>query len=89
MLRTNKDSINFSFKTRQRTYESALSFLSFRHVKAFHILPQTAVERMACHGSGIAEDDKLHAGTGDCYVHATQITQESNVAIVVSSHKRY
>ena len=40
---------------------------------------------MACHGGGIAEDDEFHAGTGDGHVHASEVTQETDLSFVVGT----
>ena len=37
------------------------------------VFVESAVEGVAGHGLGVAEDDELHAGAGDGYVHAAQI----------------
>ena len=43
------------------------------------------VERMACHGGGIAEDDEFHAGAGDGHVHATEVSEETDLSFVVGT----
>lgn len=46
-----------------------------------------AVEGMAGEGGDGAYDDELHAGSGHGYVHATEISQKTDVAVVVASHE--
>ena len=41
------------------------------------------IERMAAKGLDIAENDDLHAGTGDGDVHAAQVTEEAYLSFVV------
>ena len=36
----------------------------------------------------VAEDDELHAGTGDGDVHAAQVAEEAYLALVVGAHQR-
>ena len=43
---------------------------------------------MAGHGGGIAEDDELHAGTGDGNIHTAKVAEESNLSFIVGSHHR-
>ena len=43
------------------------------------------VERMACHGGGIAEDDEFHAGAGDGHVHPSQVAQEAYLSFFVGA----
>ena len=48
---------------------------------------QFAVEGMACEGGYGADDDELHASAGHGYVHAAQVAEEANVAVVVAADK--
>ena len=43
------------------------------------------VERMACHGGCIAEDDEFHTGACDGHVHAAEVAQETNLSFVVGA----
>ena len=42
---------------------------------------------MAAEGGAVAKDDELHASAGDGHVHATEIAEEANLALVVAAHK--
>lgn len=42
---------------------------------------------MLCQCGSIAQDDQFHTGTGDGYIHATQVIQKSDVALVVGTHE--
>ena len=48
---------------------------------------ETTVEGMAGEGGHIAEDDELHPGTGDCHVHAAEITEETYLSVVIAAHE--
>ena len=50
---------------------------------------EAAVEGMAGEGDDAADDDELHAGAGHGYVHAAEVAEETDVAFVVASYKRY
>jgi hypothetical protein len=43
---------------------------------------------MARQGVAIAQDDDFHTGTGDSYVHASQVAKEANLSIVVRAYQR-
>ena len=51
-----------------------------------HIIEELLIERVLRHRGSIAEDDELHAGTGDGYVHAAQVAEESDLSVVVGTH---
>ena len=36
----------------------------------------------------VAEDDDLHAGSGDGHVHAAQVAEETNLSLVVAAYQR-
>ena len=48
---------------------------------------ELAVEGMAGEGGDGADDDELHAGSGHGYVHATEVAQKTDVAVVVAAHE--
>ena len=49
------------------------------------ILIQLPVEGVARQGGGIAQDDELHAGTGDGYVHSSQVIQETYLSVFIGT----
>ena len=51
------------------------------------ILIQLPVEGVARQGGGIAQDDELHAGTGDGYVHPAQVVEKPDLAVLVGTHQ--
>ena len=57
------------------------------HALRFNALLQLLIEWMLAQCVGIAEDDELHAGTGDGYVHAAQVAQKTDLALVVGTHQ--
>jgi len=57
------------------------------YLQVLYVFPQLAVEGMAAEGGAVAEDDDLHAGTGDGHVHAAEIAQEADLALIVAAHK--
>lgn len=48
---------------------------------------ETGVEGVAGEGGGVAEDDEFHTGAGDCHVHASEVAQEADFAVVVGAHE--
>lgn len=48
---------------------------------------EAGVEGVAGEGGGVAEDDEFHAGAGDCHVHASEVAQEADFAVVVGAHE--
>lgn len=53
------------------------------------VLPELAIERMACQRGNIAENDDFHSGAGNSDVHAAQVAQKTNFAIVVGAYHGY
>ena len=43
---------------------------------------------MAAEGGTVAQNDELHAGTSDGYVHAAKVAQEANLSFVIAAHER-
>ena len=35
----------------------------------------------------IAEDDELHPGAGDCYIHSAQVIQETDLPVLIGTHE--
>ena len=60
-------------------------FCLLRFVQAADVGQQVGVEGMAGQRGRFAQDDKLHAGTGDGYVHAAQVAEESYLPLVVGA----
>ena len=50
------------------------------------VLDELGVEAVAAEGVGIAEDDELHAGAGDGDIHAAEVVEEADGALVVVAH---
>ena len=50
------------------------------------MLDELGVEAVAAKSVGIAEDDELHAGAGDGDVHAAEVAEEADGALVVVAH---
>ena len=50
---------------------------------------QFLIERMCGHRGSRSKYDELHAGTGDGYIHATQVAQETDLLAVVVAYERY
>ena len=44
---------------------------------------------MTRQGVTVAQDDNLHAGSGDGHIHAAQVTEETNLPFVVRPYHRY
>ncbi len=49
---------------------------------------QFLIERMCGHRGSRSKYDELHAGTGDGYIHATQVAQETDLLAVVVAYER-
>ena len=47
-----------------------------------------SVEGVTSHRFSVAEDDEFHAGTGNGYIHAAQIAQETYLAFIIAAHHR-
>ena len=43
---------------------------------------------MTGHGILVAEDNQLHSRSSDGDIHATQVTQETDLSVIVASHQR-
>ena len=52
----------------------------------FEVVDELGVEGVAGEGVGVAEDDELHAGAGDGDVHAAEVAEEADGALVVVAH---
>lgn len=52
-----------------------------------YVIPQPFVEGMPCEGGDAAENDELHAGTGNGDVHTAQVTKEANLSILVRTYQ--
>ena len=52
----------------------------------FDVLDELGVEAVAAEGVGVAEDDEFHAGAGDGDVHAAEVAEEADGALVVVAH---
>ena len=48
---------------------------------------EAGVEGVAGEGGGVAEDDEFHAGARDSHVHASEVAQEADFAVVVGAHE--
>lgn len=48
-----------------------------------------AVEGMSGEGGYGTDDDEFHAGTCHSYIHAAEIAQEADIAVIIATHKRY
>ena len=56
-------------------------------VHCLHIFIELSVEGMAAEGGTVAQNDELHAGTSDGYVHAAKVAQEAYLPLVVAAHE--
>src|SRR3712207_2746451 len=58
-----------------------------RLLAPFHVLIELFIERMSGQSSDITQYDELH--TGPCYghVHASNVTQEANLSLVIAAHQ--
>jgi hypothetical protein len=43
---------------------------------------------VTCHGPFVAQDNQLHAGSCDGYVHTAEVAQETNLSFVVAANHR-
>ena len=48
---------------------------------------EASVEGVAGEGGGVAENDEFHAGASDSHVHASEVAQEADFAVVVGAHE--
>ena len=48
---------------------------------------EASVEGVAGEGGGVAENDEFHAGARDSHVHASEVAQEADFAVVVGAHE--
>ena len=52
----------------------------------FEVFDELGVEGVSGEGVGVAEDDEFHAGAGDGDVHAAEVAEEADGALVVVAH---
>ena len=53
-----------------------------------HMIDEFLVEGMVRQRGGVAQDEQLHAGTGDGHIHAAKVVQETDTTLIVTSHHR-
>ena len=52
------------------------------------VVVEALVEGVACHGGGVAQDEEFHAGAGNGDIHAAQVAQKADLALVVGAYQR-
>ena len=55
--------------------------------QSVYIFVELLIEGVTGHRRCIAQDDQLHAGTGNGYVHTAQVTQKTDLSLVVGSYQ--
>ena len=44
---------------------------------------------MTRHRLTVAQNDDFHTGSGDSYIHATQVPEEANLPFIIGTYHRY
>ena len=54
------------------------------HVNLFYVFLQTVIEPVAAQRLAVSDYDQFHPGTGDGHIHSSQVTQKTDLSLIVA-----